>query len=563
MERTYLAASESTTDIRSGAGFKRRAALVAADLVVPFLIFARQIGVWTLRPTAAAEMMRADWTTYILAPNFLRTAPLLTFPIGRVPAYISPPGISLAMADANPLLTPVYRLANALSPDHPVQLLGWLLLIAYLLTFYATVRFIEAGARRWSGAELAYSDRLAARGLAAALLIMPFFSMRYIHVSLTNQWVVILALAVACFRRELTRRNVLLHAGVVILAVCIQPYFLPMILAIVAPFVISALRRYPGPTLLAVGATTFVVFGVSVLLGFIGEGFTAAARDYGSFSADLTTLFSPRNYARLLPDLPHHPKNTEGLGFVGLGGLILIVAGFVILRQSGRRLSRRTMAILAACSAMFVLAALPRFRIFGVTILDLSKTPLALNSLGHVFRVNGRFIWALAWLLVLGAGGLLVGWRHPRKLLVVLLVVAIQFADTRSEHIVASSPVPYEQALSALRRRVTPLTNLVELQPPWVAYQCYTGFEMKFDDLAPVLLAASTLRLAVNSGYPARPAVDAKAKICDASAERFEARQFNPRSLYLRSVRAPVVPGLLCEPMTDEIDLCRPGDAAL
>lgn len=545
--------------MRRGQGAAR---LVVADLVVPFVIFARQIGVWTLTPSAAPEMMRADWTTYILAPNFLRTAPLLTFPIGRVPGYVSPPGISLAMADANPLLTPVYRLANALSPDRPVQLLGWLLLAAYVLTFAAAARFIEAAGRRWAGSPLELRDRVAARGLAAALLVMPFFSLRYIHVSLTNHWVIIAALGVACFRRELTRRNALLHAGVVLLAVCIQPYFLPMVLGIVTPFVISAVRRRPVPTVVACAGTVLAIFGLAAVLGFIGGGFTAASRDYGSFSADLTTLFSPRKYARWLPDLPHHPKNTEGLGFVGLGGLVLVVAAFVVLQRSGRKLSGRVLAVLAACGALFVLAALPRLRVFGLTFLDLSDTPLALNPLGHIFRVNGRFIWALAWLLVLGAGGVVIGWRHPRQLLVVAAVVVVQFVTTKPEHIVSTPTVAYEQALTTLRSRVSPSITLLELQPPWVAYQCYAGFGMKFNDLAPVLLAASTLRLAVNSGYPARPAVEAKAAVCDASTARFAARVFSPHSLYLRSVRAPAVRGLLCEPMTAEISLCRPGDAA-
>ena len=88
-------------------------------------------------------MLRYDWVTYISAPNFLRAAPILTFPIGRTPDYMAPVGSSLGLADASPYMVPVYRLLNFISPDHPTQILGWLVLASYVLTFYWSVKFLR------------------------------------------------------------------------------------------------------------------------------------------------------------------------------------------------------------------------------------------------------------------------------------------------------------------------------------------------------------------------------------------------------------------------------------
>ena len=86
---------------------------------MPFVVFAVRVGTWTLNPLAAPRMLRYDWVTYISAPNFLRSAPLITFPIGRTPDYMAPVGSSLGLADASPYMMPLYRLLNAFSPRSP------------------------------------------------------------------------------------------------------------------------------------------------------------------------------------------------------------------------------------------------------------------------------------------------------------------------------------------------------------------------------------------------------------------------------------------------------------
>ena len=91
---------------------------------MPTAIYCWRVGAWTLNPLAAPRMLFSDYVTYVVAPSYLRTAPVLSIPIGRLPGYIAPVGSSLGLSDASPILMPVYRLANAISPERPVQLIG-------------------------------------------------------------------------------------------------------------------------------------------------------------------------------------------------------------------------------------------------------------------------------------------------------------------------------------------------------------------------------------------------------------------------------------------------------
>ena len=86
-------------------------------------------------------MMVGDWSTYILAPNFLRHAPVLSFPLGSVPHYLSPVGSSLGNSDAAPYLLPVYRALLPVFGARPFQLVGLLLLCGYLGTYSVVQRY--------------------------------------------------------------------------------------------------------------------------------------------------------------------------------------------------------------------------------------------------------------------------------------------------------------------------------------------------------------------------------------------------------------------------------------
>ena len=542
----------------------RRWVLRLADLVLPVAVFARQIGLWTLDPSAAPRMMLSDWTTYIAAPNFLRGAPVFTFPLGRIPGYVSPPGINLAMADANPLLLPAYRVANALSPGRPVQLVGWQILLAYVVVFLFATRFVEVGAQRLRGSSLGFGERVVVRAIGAAALAMPFFSTRWVHVSLTNHWVVIAALHLALFRRRYTVVDVVLRVALLIVATLIQPYFFPMVAALTVPYVVGGLRRKRWwlailVTVGALGAT----LAAARLFGFLGGGFQTMSHDYGSYTADLGSLLIDRGSGRLMPDLPGRGSSGEGLGFPGLGMLGLAAAGAVVVAARGlpRRVPRAAWGVLAAAGALAVFAALPRVRLFGFTLFDGRSSALGLHGPGQVFRTNGRFVWPLAWLVVLAAGAVVVAWRSSWTPAIVVALAVAQFADVPGRQVRPRTSTPYELSVEVLRAERAAGATAIELQPPWVLPVCFPAARPVFDEIAPTILAAAVLQLPINSGYTSRPSLIAKQEICYRQRRVFAARRYWDHVLYLLPAGTPAAAGLECRPMTSVLKACRAAGA--
>src|SRR4051812_41844716 len=179
---------------RDGGPTRRLAAAVrwVARATVAFVIFAWYHGVAYLDILAAPRFLHGDWTTYIVSSNYLRTSPLLTMPIAKLPGYIAPVGTHLATTDSLPVISPLYRLLLGLWPDRPVQLVGWEVLAAIVLTFLTVARFLDAV----TDAGLRPLPReLLTLALATVVTVAPFWAVQDGHPALMQQWILVWALA--------------------------------------------------------------------------------------------------------------------------------------------------------------------------------------------------------------------------------------------------------------------------------------------------------------------------------------------------------------------------------
>lgn len=218
--------------------------LAAIDVAVPVAVYLVRIGRWPLDLLNAPRLLSLDWTTYIAAPNFLRTAPILTMPIGEIPDYLAPAGASLGLADASPMLMPLYRVLNAIFPDQPTQLLGWILLFSYVATYLWSVRFLRRAAR--SVGNDGWPTEVGARLAGVMMLVLPFFAARIVHISLTHQWVIIAAAYFAVFEPRPDPRTDRKIALLTVVAAALHPYLVPQVLVVSAPLPRAASPPRPG-----------------------------------------------------------------------------------------------------------------------------------------------------------------------------------------------------------------------------------------------------------------------------------------------------------------------------
>ncbi len=158
--------------------------------------------------------------------------------------------------------------------------------------------------------------------------------------------------------------------------------------------------------------------------GHGGEG----AR-YGEMQLDLLVPFDPSFWGAFLPDLPGPDHLEVGSSYAGLGVLLLLVAGGLAwLRRPPRGLSARWPLVLALLG-MLAIAVTHRPSIGGWQV-ELFALPPALVEPAAALRASERFLWPLAYALLLAAVAALAhGIGGRRAGFVLAALVAVQFAD--------------------------------------------------------------------------------------------------------------------------------------
>jgi hypothetical protein len=577
-------AAEEPLDPASRTAHVGRATRLTLWTTCSVALFSRFHRLEYLDPTAAPRMMvGGDWTTYLVSPNFLRSADPLTWPIGRIPDYVAPEGTMLGQTDTVPILTPLYRLLIAFSPDSPIQLVGPLILTAYVVTFLMTARFVHRLTTHRPG----WQRELMAIAFATLVTVAPFWNLQYVHPALMQQWLLVWAAIIALRRcidgdgEPLSDRALLLAGlGPVILAAAVQPYLVPMVALITIGPDLAAVRSRPKVVLTKWLAAVAAVGAVSVALGFISPGSRLGSTGFGNYASDLLAVFDPDAQSRIVPDIPTRPDSIGGYAYPGLGGLMFLVVAAAVAAWSRRARALaakspppteggatvvrfRTGAaagLMLTTAAATAFAVAPVLRIGGRTLVDLSAVANRASSLTAVFRVNGRFIWVLVWLALLcGAVVLCRSRAFTVALILTTASAAVQIGDVIpwTPLLRPNESVEYADAAARLGDLRASGIESIQFQPPVVIPGCDSGQFGDFTYLGDVILAASVQQLAVNSGYTSRALPAYEQAICIDQAAAFTDRQYDTTVLYVVPADAANPPGLRCRTLTSLLKGCR------
>lgn len=413
----------------AGGGAERAIALLLA--LAAFLLV---VGPAPLDPTNIAWLADADAATNYLGWAFYRASPW-GWPPAANPAYGMDIAGSVMMADANPLMAMPLKLLSPLLPT-PFQYFGWWLLLCFLLQGL----FGHAIARRIS--------RYPEQRLAITLIFLfaPFFLIRIatpavFHMTLCGQWQILAAFAL--YLSPDLRRRTLGWAVLLAVAVLTHPYLLALVAAIWLADLLRALVAARDPLahiLIGAVAPLAVAVAVAKLSGIFwlegaGTPSTAATMSveygFGVYKANLLTAIDPGGWSRFLPDIANKPEQIEGFGYLGLGTLLLAVAALLgwkrwRLFQRFERQHIPLLLILIGC-ALFSFS----------NVVELGDHvchwpwPAPLVGIGNMFRSTGRFIWPVAYgLMLLIAWGVAQGWRRPVASLLLAAAALLQIVDT-------------------------------------------------------------------------------------------------------------------------------------
>ena len=249
------------------------------------------------------------------------------------------------------------------------------------------------------------------------------------------------------------------------------------------------------------------VFGA---IGYFEQQASLGSSGFGVYSADLLTLVDPTRASRLLPAMPVPPTQWEGMGFVGLGGLVAAAAGIVAFARRRPRRGGAHWPVISACVLMGVYAWSAEITVAGDPLIGLGWLYEPVAPLTAPFRASGRFIWGLHYLaLLFGLWGVtrIAGATRPASATLMLaLVVALQAGDLQVDRSLLQDK-KFRQAPIKEFELARGRYRHVALAPMQVLGVCGDPYEQ--DHVYRFMLHAYRMGATYNSGIFAR--VNAKA----------------------------------------------------
>jgi hypothetical protein len=341
-------------------------------------------------------------------------------PLFALPEMGYPEGGSVIFNDAIPIGALVSKILYAIS-GHVVNHVGWWVLISYPLQAVMGVRLVRAllGEQREQREQRERTPWLAFCIGLWPLLSIPFL-WRFGHTALTNQFLILWALALYFEQMSAKRVFVIEQTLLLIVGLLINPYLWVMTILLLAASWLALLKEGVlqwRDVLKGVGVAVVVLSAAWVSGHFAAPVRQLTAFTDGRSSWNAASLIVPRpagvwahvtdHVTRYLPTGQY-----EGESYLGFGPLVLLVACLLTRPRAIARAAARHWPLLAILGACVVFAASHRVYVSSYLLVAYPLPP-GLETLAGMLRMQGRFIWPVVYLLMLAPAVLLL--RAPSR----------------------------------------------------------------------------------------------------------------------------------------------------
>ncbi|MBQ9551021.1 MAG: hypothetical protein IJU87_09445 [Lachnospiraceae bacterium] len=349
-----------------------------------------------------------------------------TFPLGLMDSLSYPYKMSVLWTDSIPLLAIIFKLFRDFLPE-TFQYLGLYGFFSFSLTGGTAALLIY----RLTGDPL------------SALLTVPFiaesFAMlqrMFYHTSLTAHYLIIIPLLIFLdepFRWSL-KKKCCVWGAYFFLAVMLHPYFWAMgaVIAVFTFFCEFLQNKTVIPALITGAVSAMLTYlGLFITGAFYGDVDTSYS--LVGYSSNLNTFINSMGEGRFLPPLPlQNPNQYEGFGYLGLGGLILLLCSVIFYAFYGRKTERSDLRylIFILCPVFFLMSVLPDITLNSLLLFRI-WIPGSLERILGIFRSNGRFIWPAMILLIAASVTVISNSAKKRHIpaVILLLCLSIQLLD--------------------------------------------------------------------------------------------------------------------------------------
>lgn len=381
-----------------------------------------------------------DLNQHYLGWKFFRNS-TWGFPIGLIEGITEMP-ISIIYTDSIPILAVFFKLISFLLPD-TFQYFGIWGLVCYILQAFFAMILLDVFVKRKITAVIG----------SVVFVFSTIVMMRmYAHSALAGNWIILAALTAWAKRNEVSSniKRCLIWFLLMALSVSIHMYFMPMVFAIMCASVLNqylddskkwGIQSIMLTLCFSCGGALFVMYCLGAFYGSPGV-MQGGLREY---STNLNAFYNSFGHSRFLKGFSIVNGNQgEGYAYLGAGILIALLIGGVGNISLKRIYTNKNFYI---CLMILVLvlggySLSPRVTWNEIILLDIGL-PDILLKLFSIFRVTGRFIWPVYYLLFLAGIVWIEGMYKKRFLLMLSVIVIIQIMDLTPVKDLANSRVKY------------------------------------------------------------------------------------------------------------------------
>ena len=328
-----------------------------------------------------------------------------TFPLGIASDMAVGQGTCISYTDSIPWVAIVCKLFRGILPE-TFQYFGWYALLCYVLQGIAAWKILQRK-----------SENVPYSSVGSVLFVFaPILMERSLrHTALGSQWLILFAILVWLNHREVPKkRHYLEYLALLVLAIGIHPYFLPMIAVFLVLSVIGDLGRKRYGSLLLAIADLAVTYVTGCVLGVLGSGVQTSRDGYGYYSMNLNAIYNPTSignytWSSLIKIHPQTLGNYDGFNYLGVGvfaGVLIFIVLEIVFRSACRdgiaagwlRRNALLLIFLVLCT-MFAVSNVVTLNDREVLTIHL---PEKILNLCGIFRASSRIFYPVYYCIMIG-----------------------------------------------------------------------------------------------------------------------------------------------------------------
>ena len=399
---------------------KKNKILLFVSLLIVFLFSGFLLGFENFNPNNDTWLNNPDLLSYQLPWKYYKSD-IWRIPIFSNPTYGLEYSTSILYADNVTFLNIFFKFFKNFLSDN-FQFYGLWIIICFLLQYYLSFKIILNFTSNFNYSILS----------SFFFILMPFFIERsFIHLSLAANWILLLSIL---FLRIFKTQDISKYFLLIVLSLLINLHLTINILIFLFIYILLTENLKKSLKLLSI-YSSFTIF-LLYLIGFFSIGLVDNIDfGYGYYKSNLLTFFDPKggilnlDWSSFIPDIKNYADGEkEGYGYLGIGGiLILCISVFYSIKY--KYFHQKNFKIYSTISFLFLIMAFSTNLSFGsaeILNIELNKYLYGLLS---TIRSSGRFIWIVAYLIII-FGIVTIYYRLPTyKYLIVLTLLFVQIID--------------------------------------------------------------------------------------------------------------------------------------